>query len=132
MSHSSLCKPHATLLGRIAHFLSSLFKPPNDLRSRSEYDDVVFKWGFGSWDYYPNRCNIDVSKRVTKKGKLSFNGPEAQPNEMTPMVQDLFQIRGVSSVTLFPYRVDIDKGGTFHWTDIQQPIEDVLRKHLVS
>jgi len=129
MSHSALCKPHTTLWDRIAHFLSG---PHDGLRSRSEYNDIVFKWSFGSWDRYPNRCNIDVSKQVTKKGKLTFNGPEAQPNEMTPMVRDLFRIEGVSDVTLFPYQINIDKGGVFHWINIQQSIEEVLRKHLIS
>ncbi len=129
MSHNALCKPHTTFWGRIAHWLCG---PHNGLCSKSEYNDIVFKWNFGSWDHYPNRCNVDVSKQVMRKGKLTFNGPEAQPNKMTPMVRDLFRIKGVSGVILSPYRISIDKGGVFYWIDIQQSIEEVLRKHLIS
>ena len=124
--HTTLCRHHS-FLGRIAHFLAS---PPN-LRTRSQYNSILFLWNFGPWEH-PNRCWIDVSEQVTPMAKLTFGGPEAQPDKMTPLVRDLFSIKGVASVTLSPYKVILDKGRTFSWMDIQQPVEDVLRRHLTS
>ena len=49
---------------------------------------------------------------------------------MKVMVQELFGIKGAAAVMLLPYGVVIDKGTVFGWRNIQQPIEDVLRKHL--
>ena len=63
---------------------------------------------------------------------MRLGGPEAQPDKMTPLVRDLFSIKGVASVTLSPYKVILDKGRTFSWMDIQQPVEDVLGRHLTS
>lgn len=127
MSHSALCKPHKTLLGRFGHWLSG---PHTGLRTRSQYDDIFFLWNFGPWEK-PDRCWIDVSKQVTLKGRLTFNGPEAQPAEMTPMVRELFAIKGVATVILLSYKIIIDKGNTFSWNELQQPVEDVLCKYLV-
>ncbi len=128
MSHSSLCKSHKTLWGRVTHFLSG--PHGGRLRTESKYDNILFSWKFGPWEQ-PDRCWISVSEQVTQEGRLTFTGPKVQPNKMTPMVQELFGIKGVATITLLPYKIIIDKGA-FSWVDLQQPIEDVLRKHLIS
>ncbi len=71
-------------------------------------------------EYFPNPdiCALYVSAQVTRSATLTFDSPDSQPKEMTPMVQALFSIKGVNRIWLHPYEVSIVKARVFSWQEI--------------
>ena len=86
-------------------------------------------------EFFPNPdyCTLHVSEEVaTEPWILTFEGPEAQPKEMTPMVRNLFRVKGVSKVTLQRYEVSIGKGRVYDWKELLPQIEAILLKGLIA
>jgi len=80
----------------------------------------------------PGLCWVNVSERVTDKPELTFISRSSQPHNMTQMVSALFDIKGVSSVLLQPYRVSIGKGDVFSWEEILPFVDEVILEHLTA
>jgi len=73
-----------------------------------------------------------VSDIVTDKEVLSFFSRNSQPSFRTPLVDALFEIRGVARVTLKPYRIEIEKASVFTWQELLPDIERVILEHLTA
>lgn len=80
----------------------------------------------------PDYCIIHVSERVIHRHVTTFDSPGAQPEEMTPMVHELFGVKGVSEIILRAYEVSIIKGSVFSWEEILPQVEAVILKHLTA
>ena len=80
----------------------------------------------------PDICVLYVSAQVTRSATLTFDSPDSQPKEMTPMVRALFSIRGVDKVWLHPYEVSIVKARVFSWQEILPEVEKVVLEHLTA
>ena len=80
----------------------------------------------------PEICTLHVSAAVTERAILTFESPDQQPREMTPMVRALFNIRGVAEVVLQPYVVRIKKARVFSWQEILPSVEKVVLEHLTA
>ena len=48
------------------------------------------------------------------------------------LLDDLFEIEGVASVTLHPFAVEIERGVLFPWGGLYPGIIEVLEKHLTD
>ena len=85
-------------------------------------------------EYFPNPdiCALHVSAQVTRSATLTFDSPDSQPGEMTPMVRALFSIKGVNKVWLHPYEVSISKARVFSWQKILPEVEKVVLEHLTA
>ena len=46
------------------------------------------------------------------------------------LLDDLFEIEGLASVTLHPFAVEVERGVLFHWHDLHRGIIEALEKHL--
>lgn len=77
-------------------------------------------------------CRVHVSEPVTRVSYLTFAASSEQPRQMTPMVRELFLIRGISQIHLTPYCVILRKGEVFSWEELLPDVEAVLLKHLVA
>ncbi|TSC91982.1 MAG: hypothetical protein CEN90_97 [Parcubacteria group bacterium Licking1014_17] len=80
----------------------------------------------------PYQCYFHVSERVTLCSILSFDGPQSQPDKRTPLVDALFDIKGVKRVWLSPYEVTVRITPVFSWEELSPSIEKVLLKHLAT
>lgn len=83
-------------------------------------------------EYFPNpdMCTLHVSEAVTDKMILTFESPDWQPKEMTPLVKALFNTKGVAKVLLRPYQVGITKARVFSWQELLPSVERVVLEHL--
>jgi hypothetical protein len=81
-------------------------------------------------DSDPDICALHVSNVVTEKSILTFDSSDSQPKEITPMVQALFNIRGVTRVVLQPYKIWVSKARVFSWQEILPDAERVVLEHL--
>jgi len=79
-----------------------------------------------------SHCTLHVSEALIESATLSFDGPTSQPRKITPMVRDLFSIRGVAHITLRPYEVEIRKGNVFSWQELLPSLERVVLEHLTA
>ena len=80
----------------------------------------------------PNVCTLHVSDMVTKMIILTFESPNCQPKEMTPMVKTIFGIKGVARVTLKPYAIGIEKARVFSWQELLPSVEKIVLEHLTT
>jgi len=76
----------------------------------------------------PNYCTLRVSGQVTREMILTFTSPEKK----TPMINDLFRIKGIKRVTPEPYEVKLEKENVFDWQEILPEAEKIIIKHLVK
>lgn len=77
----------------------------------------------------PDRMSVHVDKRVTKKMTEVFFSENWDEDKQMPFVRDLFAVDGVSSVSLGPYSIHIEKGGVFQWEEMISRIIFVLQMH---
>lgn len=80
----------------------------------------------------PNRCVFHVSEEVTTQMILTFESRDCQKEKSSSLIDDLFNIQGITSVTLMPYQVTIGKGTVFSWDELRPDIEAVLLRHLTK
>lgn len=81
---------------------------------------------------YAAQVTIEVSEPLTEETVLSFGGPSEQSGKQTPLVRDLFKIKGVSTIHLRRYRIDLYKGGVFSWDEILPSVEKTILAHLTA
>lgn len=77
-------------------------------------------------------CTINVSEEVTSRTILSFDSRDSQPQERTPMVCELFNVKGVRTIYLKPYEISVIKGSVFSWREVLPDVERVILKHLAA
>ncbi len=80
----------------------------------------------------PNCCTIHVSALVTEEMILTFDCRSWQPKKMTPMVSALFDIKGISKVTLQSYEIHLVKGKVYRWEEILPAAEETILKYLAE
>jgi hypothetical protein len=74
----------------------------------------------------PNYCTLHVSGQVTRDMILTFTSPEKN----TPMINDLFRIKGMKRITHEAYDVTIEKEDSFDWREILPEAEKIVIQHL--
>ena len=81
-----------------------------------------------------NYCVMHVSERVLSSNRsvVTFDHPTAQPEYMTPMISNIFKVRGVSEVILRDYIVAIVKARVYSWDEILPQVEAIVLKHLTA
>jgi len=80
--------------------------------------------------FYPNLnyCTLWVSGQVTREMILTFTSPEKK----TPLINDLFRIKGIKRVIPTPYEVKVEKESVFDWQEILPEAEKIIIKHLMK
>lgn len=73
-----------------------------------------------------------VSEVVTHEVALSFSSKGSQKNKQTPLVESLFNIRGVAKIHLHPYTIIIEIGSVFTWDELRPEIEEMILRHLTK
>ncbi|MEK7661963.1 MAG: NifU N-terminal domain-containing protein [Patescibacteria group bacterium] len=72
----------------------------------------------------------------TIRGSLGLNKAHKEErheeSRLRPLVDALFKIPGVVSVTIKQYSVSIKKGEIFTWDEIRPQAEKILKKHLAK
>lgn len=85
-------------------------------------------------EFHPNPdcCTIHVSEPIIDNTILTFESPLWQLDKMTPMVKDLFDVKGISKVTLQRYTVSLMKGKVYRWEELISAIDEIVLKHLTA
>jgi len=83
-------------------------------------------------DYPHDICSINVSARVTEESVVTFSSPSSQQNKMIPLVRSLFNVVGITEVTLYPYKIWVKKGAVFSWEELLPDVDRVTREHLTA
>jgi len=81
------------------------------------------------WFNTPHAADFHVSERVvTYPSFLTFNHPESQPDKQPPYIKQLFDIQGVSHVTLTSHTIRVQWAKTFSHKEIIPQVKAVLIK----
>jgi len=75
---------------------------------------------------------IHTSSLMIDDHQLSFGYPSAQLEKQPSWVREIFKIRGVSGVFLFPYRVQVNWGRMFQPEEIVPQVERIIIKGLAA
>jgi hypothetical protein len=131
----SLCGFFVKLGKTMKAFFAQLFKSKKTVKATEDMENGKENNHFRIESEMSNDTGHDlyifhVSEQVTRKSIITFSSPDSQKDKQTPMIQDLFQIKGVADLWIYPYRVFIRKGHVFTWDELVPKIEAVLRKHL--
>ena len=76
----------------------------------------------------PNYCTLNVTGQVTREMILTFTSQEKK----TPIINDLFRIKGIKRVIPEAYEVKLKKESVFDWQEILPEAEKIIIKHLVK
>jgi hypothetical protein len=72
---------------------------------------------------------VHVEDRVTDIA-IYFDGPGVAPEDQLDLVRDLFEIRGICSMTIMPHKIELAKGHVFEWNELVAKILNVVKNHL--
>lgn len=80
--------------------------------------------------FYPNLnyCRLWVSGQLTREMILTFTSAEKK----TPLINDLFRIKGIKRVIPNSYEVKVEKESVFDWQEILPEAEKIIIKHLIK
>lgn len=78
----------------------------------------------------PDICCLHFSEPATTECILSYMGPNSQLDKQTPMIEELFKVRGITEMFLKPYELQIEKAKVFEWGEILPKAEKIVIKHL--
>lgn len=80
--------------------------------------------------FYPNPdyCSFHVSGKITREMILTFTSPEKK----TPLIDDLFRIKGVKRVILRHCEVMLEKESVSDWEEILPEAKKIIIQHLVK
>ncbi len=79
----------------------------------------------------PDSLKWVLGRRVVE-GTESAHFPEAPPREVSPLAARLFEVEGVAAVFLAANFVTVTKRADCEWTDLAQPVVDVLKECLAG
>jgi len=63
---------------------------------------------------------------------LSFRSPRAQERKQSPLVKELFAIKGIDYVELVSYEIRVGRAEIYSWKELIKPVEAAIRKHLTE
>lgn len=78
----------------------------------------------------PNSLKFVVDRRILPSGSIDFAEPTK--GETSPLVQALFQIKGMEQVLIGTNFVTVTKSVSVDWTDIAEKVTTVIKEKLGS
>ncbi len=80
---------------------------------------------------FDGSVEFHLSELITTYDVLTFGGPNHQVEKQPKIVQELFRIKGIVSITLRSYLVDIRYSLAFNGDDISEKVRNCILKHIV-
>lgn len=111
----------------IKNIVARIRRPRKNPTFRIKDDMCWFDWFIFNDD---TDCTFSVSEKVTNQQVLTFESPASQPDKITPMVRELFGIKGVETVKLAPYTLKIEWAKVFKPREIMPQAKAIIIKHL--
>lgn len=79
----------------------------------------------------PNSLKFVVNEMLVPDG-LSFDFPDVESTEISPLAKELFQYEFVDRVFFASNFITVSKKGDFEWLEIQNTIKNHIRQYLES
>jgi Scaffold protein Nfu/NifU N terminal len=82
------------------------------------------------FEFYPNpnRMCVHLSQRLSDDRAVTFWHKSHNVDEQPSYVLKIFEIDGITEVTLQQYSISLEKGSVFEWEDILFEVINVLNK----
>lgn len=79
----------------------------------------------------PNSLKFVINEMLVPEG-LSFDFPDAESTEISPLAKELFQYEFVDRVFFASNFITVTKKGDVEWLEIQNTLKNHIRQHLDS
>jgi len=79
-----------------------------------------------------NYADFEVSEEIVSVQCLTFSARSSQIEKQPDLVKALFNIKGVTGISLYPYIIRIVKAEVFGWDELRPDIEAAILKHLAA